>query len=136
MTAVPATDGGQGPDPDTGPSRELPEMLRVEPIADGLALSGELTYVTADQLAQQLLDRITGAHPSVVLDASDLTFCDSAGLSVLVRAYRQAHGHGGEVRLRGASRGLRRTLELTGLHVLFGPAQGRREVGDGRGETA
>jgi anti-sigma B factor antagonist len=135
VTAVPATGGGKGPDPHgDGPSRDLPEMLRVEPIADGLALSGELTYVTADQLAQRLLPRITAAQPHILLDASDLTFCDSAGLSVLVRAYRQAHAHGGEVRLRGASRTLRRTLELTGLQALFGLPAARRDVGDG--ETA
>ncbi|CCH90800.1 putative Anti-sigma-B factor antagonist [Modestobacter italicus] len=53
---------------------------------------------------------------AVELDLSGVTFLDSAGLTVLVRAHRTAEGSGRVLRLRcGTGRAVLRPLQLTGL---------------------
>jgi anti-sigma B factor antagonist len=62
-----------------------------------------------------LLRASAGGHPTVVLDLRATDFCDSAGLSVLVRAHRRALAEGGELRLVVTTPQVARILEVTGL---------------------
>lgn len=84
-----------------------------------LTLSGELDYTNSttldDCLEPLLLD--TPAH--LVLDVTDLTFCDSAGLSVLIGAHHRLARAGGDMTLRGVRGALRRVVGITGLDTLF-----------------
>jgi anti-anti-sigma factor len=50
-----------------------------------------------------------------VFDLADVSFCDSTGLSVFVRAKNTCDEAGGEVRLAAPQRGVRRILEVSGL---------------------
>jgi anti-sigma B factor antagonist len=62
-----------------------------------------------------------GAHGSgtVILDLSRTEFCDSAGLSVMIRARRRALAEGGELRLVVATPQVQRILSVTGLDRWF-----------------
>ena len=56
-----------------------------------LTLSGELDHHAAKSIMQQLQAHMDAALPSrITLDLSGLTFTDSSGIAVLLRAWRQA----------------------------------------------
>jgi anti-anti-sigma factor len=80
-----------------------------------LRLAGELDLSTAPELAAAI-DRLAeaGEH-RVLLDLTDLTFCDSTGMAVFVRGDNQAVAAGGWLRLTGASGRVERVLRITGL---------------------
>ncbi|WP_413470929.1 STAS domain-containing protein [Streptomyces peucetius] len=61
-----------------------------------------MDYETAPFFWQRLLEALAGSDGFVVLDLSGVSFCDSAGLNVLLRAGRQAQGERG-----GAGTGVR-----------------------------
>lgn len=64
-----------------------------------------------------LLDAAARGHTTVVMDMTGTQFCDSSGLSVLVRARRRALAEGGELRLVIPADGaVFRIFTLTGLY--------------------
>jgi anti-sigma B factor antagonist len=78
-------------------------------------LRGELDMATAPLLAERLAC-VVGDGPSLtIIDVSQLAFCDSSGLGVLLRCRRRTHQHGGQLVLRSPSHALQRLLTLTGL---------------------
>jgi anti-anti-sigma factor len=93
--------------------------LSVLPVGDGVArVAGELDIRTCEILeraAGDLVDR--GGR--VVLDLSELTFCDSTGLAGLVRLHKRAEAAGGELVLRAPVARVHHLLSLTGLVRLF-----------------
>jgi anti-sigma B factor antagonist len=81
-----------------------------------VAAPAEIDINTADQLQKALLGSAAAGHATVVVDMTRTRFCDSAGLSVLARAHRQALADGGELRLVIPADGaVVRILTLTGL---------------------
>ncbi|MEU8927995.1 STAS domain-containing protein [Kitasatospora sp. NPDC048545] len=76
---------------------------------------GEIDLDTAPYLRRALAAALE-SHREVVLDLSEVTFMDCAGLSALVRARNQADRCGGRLILRGAGRSVVRLLKLTGLY--------------------
>jgi anti-anti-sigma factor len=80
-----------------------------------LSIAGELDMATAPQLQDQITDLLDSGQNRLVLDLSDVSFCDSTGLSVFVRAKNSCDEIGGEVRLAAPQRGVRRILEVSGL---------------------
>ena len=99
-----------------------PDTLRVELLDDGsgrcIAVHGELTHATAADLDRRLQDAAV-APPDLVLDVSDLVFCDSAGLAALLGGARRVRRAGGRVALRGVHGSLQRLLRMTGAVELF-----------------
>jgi anti-anti-sigma factor len=94
-------------------------QFTVRPVGDGVVHArGELDIRTCDEL-----ERVAGAEADrggqVLLDLSELTFCDSTGLAGLVRVHRRATAAGGELVLRAPVPRVRSLLELTGLDGLF-----------------
>ena len=82
--------------------------------------SAEIDVITAQQLRMAVLDAGNRGHAIVVVDMTRTRFCDSAGLSVLVRAYRRALADGGELRLVLPAEGpAARVLTVTGLDHLI-----------------
>ncbi|KDN87972.1 STAS domain-containing protein [Kitasatospora cheerisanensis] len=79
---------------------------------------GEIDVDTAPALCRALADALE-SHREVVLDLSEVTFMDCAGLGALVRARNQADRSGRRLILCGAGRRVVRLLELTGLHRLL-----------------
>ncbi|MFF7178528.1 anti-sigma factor antagonist [Streptomyces sp. NPDC008121] len=92
-----------------------------------LALRGELDHDTADTL-RAALEKSSGAGDGsgprtgadrIVLDCSALTFCDSSGLNVLLRARLQALEQGRSVELAGLGPPVSRMFEITGARSVF-----------------
>lgn len=49
----------------------------------------------------------------VIVDLTDVTFCDSSGIAVLVRAQTEAAQHGTVVKIANPHPAVRRVLEVT-----------------------
>ncbi|WP_052441176.1 STAS domain-containing protein [Streptacidiphilus anmyonensis] len=84
-----------------------------------LRLSGELDHDTAPAL-RTALDRCEAAGAArILVDFSDLQFCDSTGLNVLLQARARAQARDAAVELVGLGRGVSRVFDLTGAATLF-----------------
>jgi anti-anti-sigma factor len=80
-----------------------------------LALHGELDVAAAPQL-EKLLDEVRHErHARVMLDLSELTFVDSAGVSVLIKAKKEAEEDGSEFVLRRPTAQVHRVFALVGM---------------------
>ncbi|MER7187186.1 STAS domain-containing protein [Streptomyces hyaluromycini] len=90
-----------------------------------LGVSGELDLVTSPVLRQRVHDVVAEGHHSLVLDLSDVFFCDSSGVGVLIAARRLIRSCRGRLRLilpaHGASDGshVNRVLGALGVRRLF-----------------
>jgi anti-anti-sigma factor len=56
---------------------------------------------------------------SLVVDLTDVEFCDSSGLSALLIAERQMRGHGGKVSLVGIHKKVMALLKISQLDRVF-----------------
>ena len=69
-------------------------MLRVDTEDRGdhavVTAAGEIDAATADTLATAVAGALTDGHKQVLLDFAQVSFIDSTGLAVLVRAHRAA----------------------------------------------
>ena len=79
-----------------------------------VSVAGELDMATAPQLQDQISDLLEKGRNRLVFDLADVSFCDSTGLSVFVRA-KNSTDDGGVVRLAAPQRGVLRILEVSGL---------------------
>ena len=90
-----------------------------------LRVSGELDLMTSPVLRQRVHDIVADGHHSLVVDLSDVFFCDSSGVDVLVAARRLIRSCQGLLRLilpdRGAEDGshVNRVLGALGVRRLF-----------------
>lgn len=80
-----------------------------------VAVTGELDMTTAPQLQDQITDLLDKGLCRLVFDLTELTFCDSTGLSAFIRARNGCGEAGGQVRLAAPQRGVLRILEVSGL---------------------
>ena len=76
---------------------------------------GEVDVYTAPQLWETLDAAIAGTPHELVIDLSDVTFLDSSGLAVLVRAHKRLRPIAGTVVIRGAAEQVYMTLDVTKL---------------------
>jgi anti-anti-sigma factor len=77
----------------------------------------EIDSATAPQLSAQLADLDTSAD--VLLDFSDVSFCDSTGIRVLLAALKSQMAGGGSLRLVNVNPAVARVFEMTGLRNLI-----------------
>lgn len=101
------------------------EMLEVtvtesSPASTLLTLTGELAGPGAERLLTRLDRLLDKGHRYVVLDLTGVTFCDSSGVSALVRGHARASSAAGRLRLSAASPQVTRVLELSGLARMLG----------------
>ncbi|MDQ0305926.1 anti-sigma B factor antagonist [Kitasatospora herbaricolor] len=75
---------------------------------------GDIDLETAPALHRRL-EAALREHRDVVLDLSQVTFMDCAGLGTLLDARGQAERHGGRLVLRAVGPDVLRLLRLTGL---------------------
>jgi anti-sigma B factor antagonist len=80
-----------------------------------VSLRGQLDIDTSGSLGAVLDDLHTRGVTRIVVDLSDVSFCDSTGLSALVIAYHRAHRAGGHLRLAGPRPFLLRVLTIVGI---------------------
>jgi anti-sigma B factor antagonist len=94
-------------------------QLTVLPVGDDVVrVSGELDIRTCERL-ERMTGELVDVGRRVVLDLSELTFCDSTGLAVLVRLHKRAETAGGTLVLRAPVPRVLNLLTLTGLTRLF-----------------
>ncbi|HET9382949.1 MAG TPA: STAS domain-containing protein [Streptomyces sp.] len=90
-----------------------------------LRVSGELDLVTSPVLRQGVHDAVADGRHSLVLDLSEVWFCDSSGVGVLVATRRLLRSCRGSLRLvlpaRGAADGshVNRVMGALGVRRLF-----------------
>lgn len=78
-------------------------------------VAGELDMATAPELQQEVSRLVDAGQVRLVFDLSKVSFCDSTGLSVFVRARNRCETVGGDVRLAAPQRAVQRILEVSGL---------------------
>jgi anti-sigma B factor antagonist len=76
-----------------------------------LRIRGELDISSVPGVEADLTTAIERDGSSLVLDLSELTFMDSSGIAMLLRAADRT----GPVTIRGASRSVAHLIEVTGL---------------------
>jgi anti-sigma B factor antagonist len=84
-----------------------------------LHLSGELDADTATKLHSTLADLLERPVPRIVVDLSDLKFCDSVGLSAFIISKQVITARGGWMSFAGANPFLSRLIETVGLSRYF-----------------
>lgn len=90
-----------------------------------LACHGEIDHETYDLFADGALRVLAGTEPDVVVDLTEVTYCNTSGLKVLRHAADHARVHGRRLSVAtGDNAGLVRVLRVTGV------ADGLAVVGD------
>ncbi|MFB7593530.1 STAS domain-containing protein [Streptomyces sp. NPDC056160] len=90
-----------------------------------LRVAGELDLVTSPMLRQRIHEVVADGRHDLVLDLSDVFFCDSSGVGVLIAARRLIRSCQGRLRLilpaGGAVEGshVNRVLGALGVRRLF-----------------
>jgi anti-sigma B factor antagonist len=80
-----------------------------------LALHGELDAAVAPRLEKQLAEIRGERKRRVLIELSDLTFVDSAGVSVLIKAKKEAEAAGCQFVLRRPTAQVHRVFALVGM---------------------
>jgi len=80
-----------------------------------LRLAGELDIATAPHL-EAVLDRMLVIPDHIIVDVEKLTFIDSTGLRLLMRASQLVDGR---IEIRNANLAVRRLIQLAGVSELF-----------------
>ena len=84
-----------------------------------LHLKGELDADTATKLQSALADLLERPVPRIVVDLSDLKFCDSVGLSSFITSKQVITARGGWLTFAGANPFLTQLMETVGLSRYF-----------------
>ncbi|HYY10667.1 MAG TPA: STAS domain-containing protein [Kineosporiaceae bacterium] len=91
-------------------------MSRVPVLRPG----GEIDIAAVARLRSSWLALSDVARPDlVVVDLTDVTFLDVAGVGLLVALRNQQQQHGGRLHLRAVPAGVAKVLRLTGVAPLF-----------------
>jgi anti-sigma B factor antagonist len=87
-----------------------------------LVLAGELDVATTGQLERTVAGVLADGLRTVVVDLTDLDFCDSTGLGALLRASRAVTAVGGRAVLAGATGPVERLFSLTAVELIAATA--------------
>jgi anti-sigma B factor antagonist len=90
--------------------------IRVETTGNGtsvVSLAGELDLSTIPRMAVPLLGEVS--HRAVIVDLSALSFIDSSGIAVLIKAFRAAEGNGRMHTVIASGSQVERVLRLAGI---------------------
>jgi anti-sigma B factor antagonist len=83
-----------------------------------ISISGEIDMATVPQLREALEEALRQSPPCLVLDLTDLDFCDSSGLALLV-AVRRRLAPEASLLLAAAKPIVARVFQVTGLTEVF-----------------
>jgi anti-sigma B factor antagonist len=81
--------------------------------------TGEIDLYTAPQLQSELTRLPRSGFDRVVVDLSEVEFCDSTGMNVLLAAMKRLRERGGTLELAAPRSAVRRILQVTGLDTVF-----------------
>jgi anti-sigma B factor antagonist len=85
-----------------------------------VSVEGELDLATKVEFVDCVQRLVDAGASHVRADLSGLLFCDSTGLSALIRAKRICDGAGGSFRVCRATAGVSALFRITGLDAAFG----------------
>lgn len=97
---------------------------RIESVAGGIRVTGEMTVYTAGQIKQPLVDAIADSQADVQLDLSGVSEFDTAGVQLLLMIHREALLSGRSLQLGAQSNIVREALTLCGALGLLTEAPG------------
>jgi anti-anti-sigma factor len=101
------------------------------PPAAWVRAAGELDLATAPRLQAKLDDLLDGGYHELDVDLDEVSFCDVAGLNVLLRARAAAVAAGGRLGLVGSCPTLWMMLHALRLEGAFEPIRrGGERAGD------
>ena len=83
-----------------------------------VTLPAEIDVTIAEAVRRELLGVLGQGATVLIADLSQTEFCDSAGVSALVRTYRRASASGSAMRLVIGTPGVQRVLSITGVDRL------------------
>jgi anti-sigma B factor antagonist len=84
-----------------------------------IKLPAEVDVSNAGQVGQDLATAVAQDASLVIADMSATTFCDSAGVTALVRAIRTANASGAGLRVATSAPAVIRVLAITGVDQLI-----------------
>ena len=84
-----------------------------------VALPAEIDMASADRVGQQFGAAFAPGVKTVIADMTATRFCDSSGISVLVRAHKQAAANGTQLRLVVHSTVVLHSLRLVQVDYLL-----------------
>jgi anti-sigma B factor antagonist len=84
-----------------------------------IVVHGDVDLATAPELRAACESAIAAAPDVVRLDLGELTFLDSSGISVLVKAHQELQRQGGSLVLHRLDDRTRRVLDVAGLSDFF-----------------
>jgi anti-sigma B factor antagonist len=93
-----------------------------------IRIAGELDTAARPSIEPVLLEAAAAGAP-VVVDAEDLSFCDSNGLAMFIVAQQRAVAAGTTLTIRRASPRFRRLLRITGIETMLCVTDGDSAVG-------
>ena len=83
-----------------------------------VTLPVEIDVTNADTIGEELFAVLNQSAALLVADMSKTTFCDSSGVSALVRAFRRADASGQAMRFVVSTPAVQRVLSITGVDRL------------------
>jgi anti-sigma B factor antagonist len=84
-----------------------------------VSLPAEIDLTIADALREALLSVLNQGAVALIADMTATTFCDSAGITALVRAAKRAAATGAEMRLAVTAPQVLRVFTLVGIDRLI-----------------
>lgn len=85
-----------------------------------MQITGEIDHHRAKDLMREMDRKLELSCPSILtLDLSGVTFMDSSGIAVLLRAFRRTRELEGQFSVIGVPRQAGRVLQAAGLHKLM-----------------
>ncbi len=84
-----------------------------------LPLEGEIDLHRSSRVERSLASMIKKKPDHLVVDLSGVTFIDSSGVAVLIRALQNIQEYGGKLSLRGLNDKVRPIFEIARLDQVF-----------------
>lgn len=85
-----------------------------------LVLSGKFAAGVSDDQFREAIDTlVAGRRTSILVDFTDITFMDSAGMGELVAAHRMVERFGGKLKVLNPSKRVHNSLSMTKLLPIF-----------------
>src|SRR3954451_23362275 len=84
-----------------------------------LPLKGEIDLHVSPSVTASLNEMINEKPERMVVDLSDVSYIDSAGLAALVEAMQKVEGYGGKFMLAGLQETVRSIFEISRLDQVF-----------------
>lgn len=82
-------------------------------------LPAEIDLTIADDLREALLSVLNQGALALIADMATTTFCDSAGITALIRAARRAEANDASMRLAAVTPPVHRVFTLVGIDRLI-----------------